>query len=189
MSEETTVTLPDQILTKLEDLVERQSRHFFNRAYGVDVDSFFDLTHQLRAEVPRVIEEAKRIVRDRERILDDARIQSASLLREAEERSAAQRRGGEEERDAIVTSARTQADEMVDTHEITRRARRRAEEIQVAVEAEITKLRADAETYAANILDYLDDYLARVLTSVRQGRSELGQRLMAATSAGNGARE
>ncbi len=189
MSEETTVALPDQILTKLEDLVERQSRHFFNRAYGVDVDSFFDLTHQLRAEVPRVIEEAKRIVRDRERLLEDARIQSAAMLREAEERSAAQRRAGEEERNAIITAARTQADELLDAHEITRRSRRRAEELQVAVEAEIAKLRSDAETYAANILDYLDDYLARVLTSVRQGRSELGQRLMAATRSGNGASE
>jgi len=189
MSDETTVTLPDQILTQLEDLVERQSRHFFNRAYGVDVDSFFDLTHQLRAEVPRVIEEAKRIVRDRERVLDDARVQSTALLRETEERVLALRRAAEEERDAILNAARTQADELVDVYEITRRARRRAEELQVAVESEIMKLRTDAETYAANILDYLDDYLARVLTSVRQGRSELGQRLVAATRAGNGASE
>ena len=186
MSDNMSVTLPDQILTKLEDLVERQSRHFFNRAYGVDVDSFFDLTHQLRAEVPRVVEEAKRIVRDRDRVLDEAKARSATILREVEEHAATMRREAEEERESILAAARLEADELVGAHEITRRAQRRAEDLQQATAEETARLRGDAETYAANILDYLDDYLARVLASVRQGRAELSQRLTAAAKENNG---
>jgi cell division septum initiation protein DivIVA len=140
-----------KLLDNLEDLVDRRARHVFHRAWGVDLDSFFTLTNQIRAALPEEVKKAVRITEESGRIIA----------------------GAHEEADRIVGEAKEHAALLVSNDEITRQATHQAEDIISRAMSEAADIRAGAEDYARRVVANLEDFAARVLDTIRQGRTQL----------------
>lgn len=117
----------------------------------VDEEEVFTLIDDLRAALPQELEQARWILRERDRILQEARKESEEILRDAQGQIAALA-----SESVIAKEARAQAEELME------RARQVAREINLG-----------AREYADEIMKKVEDMLVELLESVRQGRREL----------------
>ena len=117
----------------------------------INEDRVLDLVEELEASLPKELEEAEKILAERDRILVDAR-------RQAEE---------------IVAAARAQAHVMVTEDEITKAALSEVERIRQEHEIEHQRQQANAERYADDVLSDLESKLSRALSTVQNGRQAL----------------
>jgi hypothetical protein len=84
-------------------------------------------------------------------------------------------RAAQEKADAIVTEAAGKHEELVDDHEITKRARTTAEVVLREAEEKARKVREGADHYAAEVLAEMEARLGGALGAVRKGRAALAQ--------------
>jgi hypothetical protein len=91
-------------------------------------------------------------------------------------------RAAQEKADAIVTEAAGKQEELVDTHEITQRARTTAEVVLREAEERARKIREGADQYAAQVLAEMEARLGNALGAVRKGRETLTRTPQAATA-------
>lgn len=117
----------------------------------VNEDRVLDLVEELEASLPQELEEAEKILAERDKILAEARHQ-------AEE---------------VVAAARAQAHVMVTEDEITKAAIGEAERIRVEFEIEHQRQQVNAERYADEVLSDLESKLSRALSTVQNGRQAL----------------
>ncbi len=107
----------------------------------VDRGQMEDFLRELRRKAPEEIEHARRVVKNREAILDDARNKAQALIDQAE----------------------AQTDELISQNEIMRRAYDQADTVVSMANQEAINVReaayADAEAIRANAEQYMDDVL------------------------------
>jgi vacuolar-type H+-ATPase subunit H len=150
-----------KLLDELEDHVDG-SRHVMNKAIWVDLEEFFARTNKIRASLPDEIKRASRIVKEGQRMLDDAKEEARRMLEES--RAEAER---------TVTAARTEAERLVETSEIKRVATERAAEIIAVAEQRADEIRRGARSYAQEVLGNLDSSVNKVLASIHKGQEQL----------------
>jgi hypothetical protein len=114
-------------------------------------ERLLEYIEKVRATLPEEVGRAKLIAKDKDRV-----------IREAQERA-----------QSIVTEASTAHAQMLDEHEIVRRAQRTAEIVLREAEEKATKIRAGADAYAAQVLTDLDLRLSTALGSVQKGIESL----------------
>ena len=153
----------------------RQSR--FRAGWIVDRNAMLDVIDRLRSAVPREVEDARLVLRDRREILDKA----------------------SEDATVIVNRARDEADQRLNSHDMVIEAQRRASEIVDHAQAESVEtmeiarreaaaIRGDATTqaveqsfeadrYSLDMLRRLDAQLSTIEASVRAGIDQLDQKL------------
>jgi vacuolar-type H+-ATPase subunit H len=105
----------------------------------------------MRVSVPDMIRQAERTLGERDRIIAQAN----------------------EEASRIIGIARKQATDMVESHELSLSAQRRADEIIVEAERESATMRAEADGYALKALQDLAQQLERIHREVENGISAL----------------
>ncbi len=110
-------------------------------------ERLFEFIEKIRSTLPAEVGQAKLIAKDKDRV-----------LREAQERA-----------QAIVTDASEAHAQLVDEHEIVRRARITAETVLREAEAKAARVREGADLYAAHVLADLDARLTTALGSVKKG--------------------
>lgn len=145
----------ETLLEELLDLAERGNR-FPWRLFGrsmVNVDELYDQVHKIDASLPTDVKTAEHVISQRERILREAH----------------------EEKAKIINAAREQAAVLVSNDEITQQARRRGDEILQQAEIEGEGVRAEADSYAREAYRRLEDYTARILTTVQKTRRAYDQ--------------
>lgn len=120
----------------------------------VDLDRVFALIDKLRKEIPEGVQQAQRVIRDRDRILAQAR----------------------EEAEAIVKESQGYAEKLTRESVITQRAEEEANRILDEARREGREVRLGAREYAAEILEKLEANLQKAMTVVRHGIEELGPR-------------
>ena len=108
----------------------------------------------MRVSVPDMIKQAERTVGERDRIVAQAN----------------------EEASRIIQMAREQATDMVEHHELTEAARKRANELLVESEREAARMRSEADKYAMNSLAGLADQLTKLQREVENGIQALQER-------------
>jgi len=80
----------DEILDELDDVLDRAKPVPFGGGRSlVDVDRLIELVNDVRLNMPHEIKEAKLVAFDKERILNEAKAQSESIISSAEKRAAA----------------------------------------------------------------------------------------------------
>jgi len=136
------------LLEEVEHLIDTSGRLPWFGRRCVNEDRFFDLLSKVREALPKELEEAARVLSERDRILEEARQEAAKILRQAEEQSAA----------------------MVQESEILRRASDSASELMRRAEVAAQSVRADAQSFANTILDRVEQSLARLKSTVEEGR-------------------
>lgn len=161
------------LVDRLEELVaSAQKMPIGNRAI-IDRRRLLDLVDQMRVAIPQEVREAEALVAQRE-----------TLLREAEE-----------EARIILARAEEQAARLIDEHEVTEGARRRADELAAQAELRIEDRIADAnrdvqaridesrrlalqqmetaDDYAKELLRRLERQLSAFVSSVQSGIAQL----------------
>lgn len=140
------------LLDKLDSYLSECGRLPLVGKLLVDEDEVFAIMDDLRAALPQELEQAKWLLKERERILQEARKESEDIIKDAQGQIASLA-----SESIIAKEARAQADELLD------RAQSVAKEINMG-----------AREYADDLMKRVEDAMADVMERVREGRRELG---------------
>jgi len=138
-------------LNELEELIENSGKVPFTRKVMVEEDRLLDLLDRIRTTMPEEVRQAKWIIQEREKVLQDS----------------------QKEAMRIVEDAQKQIEKRADDSEIVRQAKVNAEEILGKAESVAMEIREGAKGYADDILVNLQENLGKILEQLEQGRAEL----------------
>lgn len=141
------------LLDRLEEALVTGSRVPLMARTLVDEQECLDIIDQLRVSLPRELREARRILEERDEILAQAHNETERVIRAAEAR----------------------ANRLVEEHALVRTANARALAIEERSEQEAQEIRLEAERYAQQLLQRVQDRLDQALSGVKAGLRELGQ--------------
>ena len=139
----------DSILGMMEGILETAKVFPMSRGRVlIDQEQFLDMLADLRAQLPRELEDARRIVADRNNILETAKKEAEMTTRAAEER----------------------ARRLVDHDEIVKQAQMQANELMSTAQLQSRELKKAAIEYADSVLAQVDEQLNKSVIEVRQRR-------------------
>jgi F0F1-type ATP synthase membrane subunit b/b' len=141
----------EDLLYDLREMVETARMMPMSSSVLLNRDEALTLVEDTLESFPAELREARWLLKEREEYLARAR----------------------QEADAIVESARVQAERMVERTEIAREARRTADQVIAEASAEARQLRHEAEDYIDTRLAAFDATLEHTLATVRKGRQRL----------------
>ena len=151
----------DEILEEMDELLDKaQSVPFVNHKKVIDGERMRELINDVRLNMPQELKEAKKIEFDCQRILNEAKLNGESIIRQAEERAAQI-----VSREAIVTEARKKALDMLT------KAQTAAKNLQQNAAASVAKMLNDTE-----------NYYSRNLQSIKVVKGKIGSTLSSASS-------
>lgn len=139
------------MLFNLEELVIKSIKVPFSSRAILDEERLLDLLEELRTALPKEIEEAQAVMAQRDELLNEA-----------------QRRA-----EAILQDARETASRMVDENEVISAANAEAEKVRADLAREMQVQQAGADRYADEVLAELEAKIARALSTIQNGRSQL----------------
>jgi anion-transporting ArsA/GET3 family ATPase len=119
----------------------------------VDPNRFLDRIDRIRAILPEELETARCLLRDKERIVEEACAQA----------------------EQYVEHSRGQAAKLLDENEITRNAVQMADDIIARAQQVSREIHQDANDYAEGILSHMEIVLRRGLEAISMGKEELRQ--------------
>lgn len=151
------------LLQRLEDVIEAGRHMPFSRYTLIDEVRALELIDQLRISIPEEVEKAKRILMRREEILGEAH----------------------EEGERVIGQARNRGTEIVEREVTVQVAQNRANLILEEARREASQLRADADAYVIQILNKLEQGLARNLSITRNGIQYMNRTLPVGTQQGD----
>ncbi len=134
------------LIDRLEALVSTSRRVPFDRVL-LDEQEVLEIIDQMRLSLPNEINQARRILQERDQIIGQA----------------------QSEAEKIVLMARDKADYMLNDNGLLQEAKVYAERILADAREESETLRTEANAYAAEMLTHLEDVLDKNLAQVRRG--------------------
>lgn len=142
----------EELLEMMEETLEAGTIVPFSSSKRmVDVDRMRDIIDEVRNNLPDEIRESKKIVNDREQIMQNARIESESIIQQAEERA------------RVLTSEQ----------EIVKRSQQHAAEILSAAQKSAKELTRKATLYCETILKNSEEVLGRSMVDIKNTRMNL----------------
>lgn len=134
----------EELIEMLEDLINDSTHVPFNKKSMVDVDKMNDVIQDMRMVLPMEIQQAQKVVMDKNNIIADAKREAESIIRKAEQRRA----------------------ELLDESDIVVEARRRATEMVNAEQNHCADLRASTNDYVDKMLQRIGELLASDLSHI-----------------------
>jgi len=149
-----------QLVDQLEDLLNESWRIPFTSTLMVDGEECLRIIDQLRVSVPEELNQARRVLREKERIIAEA----------------------EKQAEQIIALAREEAAEMAGGPEAVQAARQRGQAIIAEAERKAQALTEGANEYAREVLERLQEQLETLLAQVRKGLTHLTSATTTASS-------
>ena len=146
------------LIDQLEELVSTGRRVPFTAGVVVNEDEALELIDRARLGLPDELTQARHLLEDRHRVVDEAEQESERILARAEA-----------EAKRVVDEAGARAQAMTGEHEIAEQARAHASTVLAEAEESAAKIRAEADAYAREVMLRLEDQLMRAATTVRKG--------------------
>lgn len=143
----------EDILEAMENLLLDASRVPFTNKRVIEEDDIARLMDQLREQLPAELSEAKKIIADRKRILEEA----------------------QQEAKKIVEQAKAYGFKLTDESLIKRQAQEQANSIVNEAQKSAEALKADSVKYAADVFRYVENTLQSTLDVVKQGHVNLSK--------------
>lgn len=134
----------EQLIEQLEDLMNEATRVPFNKKSMVDIDRMNDVIQEMRMVMPMEIQQAQKVVMDKNNIINSAKQEAESIIRKAEQLRA----------------------EMLNESDLVKEARRRATEMVSVEQSHCADLRSSTN-------DYIDKMLKRVIDLMANDLNEL----------------
>lgn len=138
-------------LARLEELAQKAPRMPLTGKLLVDEDELASLVEELRRSIPEEIQQARRLQRERERILEEARTEAEALVKEA----------------------RSRIDRLAKDSVVLTEAERRAREILKEAEVRAEELKSRGLQYLDEVLLRVEGQLRRVADTLERNRLEL----------------
>ncbi len=120
----------EQLIEQLEDLLADATKVPFNKRSMVDTDKMNEVVEDMRMTLPMEIQQAQKVVLDKNNIINAAKQEAESIIRQAEQQRA----------------------QMLDENEIVREARRRATDMLSAEQNRCADIRSSTNDYVENML-------------------------------------
>ena len=134
------------LIQDIEDILETSNGFPLTGKVMVDPEEIRGILKEIRQELPEEIQQAQWIKNERQRILDDAKT----------------------EYDRLISVANEKADQLVETDDITLRAKKRADEIMRVTEQNVADLKMGTFEYIENVLYTFQDKIASMNESYVQ---------------------
>ncbi|MHB8927036.1 MAG: ATPase [Bacillota bacterium] len=141
----------EQLLDELEAALNEGKRVPLTDLVMVNEAAILDLFDHLRRALPDELQKAAWIIKDREKILADARAIAEKTVLEAQGR----------------------AGQLVSQDEVTHQAQARAGEIVAEAQRKAAEMKDGAEAYAGDVLMRFEGELLKVLEVIRHGKERL----------------
>ena len=139
----------DELLDIMDETLEEATTlPFTGGKRMVDVEKVRDIMDDIRLSMPQEIKQARAIVEDRGRIVDDANKEAEAIIKRAEERARA----------------------IVAEQAIVKAAQQKATEMLASAQAQSREMRATVTGYCENMLRRTEEQLAQSLTG-RENRA------------------
>ena len=139
------------VLNELEELVEESTKLPLVRKILIDDELILDMIDHIRTALPEEMRMAKAITAEREKVMEEARLEAKRIINDA--RDELSRMTGENE---LVKQAKQQAAELMDQAKLMSR-----------------EIKIGAYQFADDLLLDSEQTLEKVLTQVKNARSEL----------------
>ena len=143
----------EKFLDDLSNLIANSSTVPFTTKRMIEEDELERIVYSIKQSLPLELEESQRIVRDRDKFLEDAQRQADTLIAQAKEYIA----------------------KIVSEHELVKAAQEEATRIMTDATKSSDELKASSITYAADVMKYVEGNLEKTLASLRQNRASLQQ--------------
>jgi vacuolar-type H+-ATPase subunit H len=142
-----------KLLEELEGHIQGCRRVPMTDKVLVGEDALLDYIDQIRSLLPEELRQARLLVKDREHLIEDARVDVERVLAEANQR----------------------IEGMIRESEVVKRAEAAAEEIVTQSRRTAYEIKNNATRYADDLMSNLETKLEQNLALIRSGREELGQ--------------
>lgn len=137
-----------EIIDMMEETIDKASAVPLTGKVMLDKDELLDYIQEIRLVYPDELKEAKWVKEERQRILSEAESRAESIRKSAEE---------------------TQM-QLIDEHEITKRAYDKANELVNTATAKAMDIKTDTDQYVDDILNDVEHRLDLLLRKVREDR-------------------
>lgn len=154
----------NDILDEIENLVVDAKHVLFTNKALLDEEELVHLVDELRKELPKELQQAGEIMKDRDTILAAARAESEHIIEEA--KNYANRLVSEKE---IVRQAEERAQLVLE------QSKAQEEEIMTRTMQQSEKLRSDADQYANQVFNHLIANVDNALQVLQQAQGELNR--------------
>lgn len=144
-------------LTSLDDMVE-DAFQILGHARSVSLDEFTALTDRLRQDLPQAIGQAEEVAERTARIIAEARQEADRIVGEARA-----------ETERILEEARNRAEALAGQSPEVQFANAQRRDIIAQAQQAALNTRQDADTYARETLDRLEDTVRRMQNQIRGG--------------------
>ena len=124
-----------ELLEEIEEIVDTASGFPLTGKIMVDSQELLELVREIRVELPDEIQQAQWIKNERERILTEAK----------------------KEYETVIADAQAQAERLVENHDITVKAKLRADELMKVTESAAKQLKLGTYEYVDGILSGFQD--------------------------------
>ncbi|WP_094605505.1 hypothetical protein SPSIL_022030 [Sporomusa silvacetica DSM 10669] len=143
----------DKLLDEMETILVEATRLPFTNKRVIEEDDLAKFLDEFRELLPKELDEAKRIIADRQRILDEA----------------------QKEAQNIVEQAKTYVIKLTDENLINKQAQEQANDLMTQASLTAKNLQNDAVNYADEVFKHVLNNLEQTLEVVRQGHHDLQQ--------------
>ena len=143
----------EKLLDEMETLLVEAARLPFTNKRVIEEDDLAKFLDEFRELLPKELDEAKRIIAERQRILDEA----------------------QKEAQNIVEQAKSYVVKLTDENIINKQAQEQANELMMQANATAKNLQNDAINYADEVFKHVLNNLEQTLEVVRQGHRGLQQ--------------
>ena len=146
------------LLNEVEEIVDHGTRIPMTGKVLVDDNAIFDILDRIRAALPDEITNAKWVLKERQRILDEA----------------------EAEAQKLVEDGKSFASKMAEENEVAKQAKSYGEDIVRQAQAYAMEVKAGAIRYADEMFQHIEENLSGTLQALQKNRDELKQMTKAA---------
>ena len=140
-----------KLLDELEEILEESRSVPFSNKISVNKEDLLEIITDIRNKLPNEIKQSKWILEERNKILADS----------------------EREADEIIKKAEEHMNQLVDEHEVTKKAYARADEIVESGQQTSKTMRIGAVEYTDNILMDTEERLKELQAAVARQQSQL----------------
>ncbi len=156
-------------LSELDSALER-ARSFGPIVIGLNKGECLNRVHQIRAHLPSEIDRAERVLRESDRLVGGAHQQAQMTLEQAQEQARQIIEQARREAEQILEHARAEQQRMIAQTEVYQLAEAQAREILESAREKAQQIRQGADEYAYEVLTQLEGALAKVMSTVQNGK-------------------
>lgn len=140
-----------ELLEELEEIVDRGTKIPMTGKVLVDDGVIFELIDRMRTSLPEEIRNAKWVLTERQKIMDEAHAEAERLLKQG----------------------KNYIEKMAEENEVVKQAQSYAEDIARQAQTYAKEVKVGAVQYADELIQKVEKDLAETLIALRQNREEL----------------